>query len=47
MIEGSSVDVIGGVRVGRMGGGEPIVKESRVVGDQGGDEPACEAMCRP
>ena len=43
MIEGSSVDVIGGVRVGRM---EPIVKESRVVGDQGGDEPACEAMCR-
>ena len=44
MIEGSSVDVIGGVGVGRM---EPIVKESRVVGDQGGDEPACEAMCRP
>ena len=44
MIEGSSVDVIGGVRVGRM---EPIVKESRVVGDQGGDELACEAMCRP
>ena len=44
MIEGSSGDVIGGGRVGRM---EPIVKESRVVGDQGGDEPACEAMCRP